>query len=88
MTSAYGSICAFIRASALLIGTSIILSACGSPSSQSPSALKDQFAGAEFYFYDQADRTEVLAQFKKAVDANYATLEIKKQRIGLDFNVV
>ncbi len=88
MTSAYGSICAFIKSSALLICTSTILSACGSPSSQSPSALKDQFAGAEFYYYDQADRIEVLAQFKKAMDANYAPLEIKKQRIGLDFNVL
>jgi hypothetical protein len=65
----------------------LFVTACGSPS-QGPSVLKDQFSGSEFYYYDQADRKDIIEQFKKAMVANYAPLEIKKQRINLDVDAL
>ena len=89
MTSAFGSLRSFTKTSAFtMLCAALFLTACGGPSARSPSALKDQFSGAEFYYYDLADRKDIIEQFKKAMVANYAPLEIKKQRINLNIDTL
>jgi C-terminal processing protease CtpA/Prc len=62
--------------------SSLLLAACG----QTPASshLKDEFSGSAFFYYDQADRVEILGQLKKAMSNNYSLRDIKAQRIGVD----
>lgn len=61
------------------------LAACGAPP---PSHVKDAFSGKSSYYYDVKDRVELTRQLTSAIDAQYSLVEIKKHRIGLDFDAL
>lgn len=42
--------------------------------------------GKHFYYYAQQDRVAVMESLKKAIEARYALLEIKKRRLGIQWD--
>jgi len=45
---------------------------------------KTAFSGSRFFYYDSADRVEILTDIYKQTKSEYALWEIKKKRIGVD----
>ncbi|MFW7381170.1 MAG: S41 family peptidase [Oligoflexus sp.] len=44
--------------------------------------------GRSFFYYNQDDRLQILREFKQAIRARYALLDIKRQRLGVDAALV
>jgi C-terminal processing protease CtpA/Prc len=63
---------------------SLLVSGCGAPRPQDASAVRDEFSGGEFFYYDADDRHEIVEDAFKAIGNDYAGLEVKRARIGLD----
>lgn len=59
----------------------LAVASCGRPPT---SRVFDEFSGSEFYYYDHEDRSEIVASVGQAVQAKYALLPLKEQRLGLD----
>ena len=47
--------------------------------------VNDVFSGVTFNYLDRQDRSAIVTDFLTAVDAEYALLPLKAERIGLDF---
>lgn len=48
-------------------------------------AVKDVYAGLRFHYLDKEDRLNIVNDFLKTVELEYALLPLKAKRIGLDF---
>jgi hypothetical protein len=60
---------------------SVVSSGCGNQPTNSN--LSDEFDGADFWYYDSADRKQLVLDSVRAIDERYGALYIKESRIGL-----
>lgn len=49
---------------------------------------KDVYAGVKFQYFDQEDRIQIINDLLQSVKAEYAPLQIKEKRIGIDLNKI
>ena len=52
------------------------------------SVVKDVYAGVKFQYFDQSDRVQIVNELLKQIELEYAPLQIKQKRIGLDLNKI
>ncbi len=64
-----------------------LLVSCGNQNAND-SKLLDQFSGSAFFYYDVQDRKTMVENAFNAIQANYAPLDIKKVRLGLDIEAM
>lgn len=54
----------------------------------SKEAFSDVYAGANFQYFDKEDRLLIVKDFLKAVELNYAPLQLKEKRLGISFKAI